>query len=175
MHACAIKVKQQYLIGWKTVGRSPRKISYYVYLFKQKGGVVNSLSKSLNYKPSLIPCGGLEVPLMLTFSCSDEWILKTLKDFVETFYTYDFTRLVANINSDENNDFEIDLDVEAPTEEPVNNSVKVLDDQNAPSVSDDTTRKLLQGEKIFWLQLMMIRLNIFILNLQCLSSYLTTF
>lgn len=88
---------------------------------------------------------------MLTFFCSDEWILKTLKDFAETFYTYDFTRLVANINSDENNDFEIDLDVEAPTEEPVNNSVKVLDDQNAPSVSDDTARKLLQGEKIFWL------------------------
>ena len=53
---------------------------------------------------------------MLTFSCSDEWILKTLKDFVETFYTYDFTRLVANINSDENNDFEIDLDVEAITQ-----------------------------------------------------------
>ena len=45
--------------------------------------------------PLLIPSGGLKVPLMSLFSCSDELIITTLKDFVETFYTYDFTGLVA--------------------------------------------------------------------------------
>ena len=70
---------------------------------------------------------------MLNFSCPYDWILNTLKDFAETFYTYDFTGLVA------------DLDVEAlATEEPFNNSTKV---SNNRSVSDKTTRRLLKGEK----------------------------
>ena len=86
-----------------------------------------------SYKPSPIYSGGLEVPLVLNFSYPYDWILNTLKDFAETFYTYDFTGLVA------------DLDVEAlATEEPFNNSTKV---SNNRSVSDKTTRRLLKGEK----------------------------
>ena len=51
--------------------------------------------------------------------------------------------LFANINSDKEIDFEINLDVEAPKSEPVNNSVEISDDRNAPNVSDATTTKLL--------------------------------
>ena len=75
---------------------------------------------------------------MLTFCCSDEWIFNTLKDFAETFYTFNFSELLANISSGKDSDFEIDLDPEVPTEE------LVSDDRNAPSASDETTRKLLQ-------------------------------
>ena len=85
---------------------------------------------------------------MLTFFCSDEWILNTLKGFVWTFCIYDFTRLVADINNDKESDFEIDLVVEAPTEEPVNNSIEVSADRNAPSISNKIARKLLQGKNI---------------------------
>ena len=69
-----------------------------------------------------------------------------MKNFVETFYTYDFNRLVADITSKEESDFEIDLDVEAPTEEPVNNSLEYSDDRNSSSVIDETARKMLQVE-----------------------------
>ena len=47
--------------------------------------------------------------------------------------------LFANINSDKEIDFEINLDVEAPKSEPV----EISDDRNAPNVSDATTTKLL--------------------------------
>ena len=77
---------------------------------------------------------------------SNELILDTLKDSVETFYPYDFTGLVADIINDEESHFEINLDVEAPTEEPVNNSVEVSDDRNALSASYETAIKLLQEE-----------------------------
>ena len=48
--------------------------------------------------------------------------------------------------SDKERDFEIDLDVEVRSEESVKNSVEASDDRNTPSVSDETTKKLLQGE-----------------------------
>ena len=48
---------------------------------------------------------------------------KTFKDFVETFYTCDFTGFVGDISSDKERDFEIALNVEAPRY-PVNNSVE---------------------------------------------------
>ena len=134
------------LFGWTTVGRVPKQIYQYVLFFIKREGVVNSLFESLNYKPSPIPSAGLEVRLMLTFPCSDEWILNTLKDFVETFCIYDFTGLAADINSDEEGDFEIDLDVEARTEGHANNSVKLSDARKAPKVSDKATRKLLLGK-----------------------------
>ena len=69
-----------------------------------------------------------------------------LKDSVETFYTYNLTGLVADIKSAKESDFEIDLNVEAPKEKPANNSVEIADGLNAPSVSEETTRKLLQGK-----------------------------
>lgn len=75
-----------------------------------------------------IPSGGLEVPLILTFSCSDEWTPNTLNSFLGTFYTNNFAELVADMSSDKEPGFEVDLDIEAPTKEPVNNSVEVSDD-----------------------------------------------
>ena len=67
-YSCAIKTKHKYFTGWKTVGHISREISRYVYFFiKQEGGRVYGKLKSLKYKPSPIPSGGLEVPLLLKF------------------------------------------------------------------------------------------------------------
>ena len=60
--------------------------------------------KSLNYKPSPIPSGGLKVHLLLTFLCPEEWVRNNMKKFINDFYTYDFT----GISSDES-DIEKDL------------------------------------------------------------------
>ena len=75
-----------------------------------------------------IPSGGLDVPLVLSFSCSDEWTLNTLNNFLGTFYPNSFAELVADISSDKEPGFEADLHIEAPTKEAVNNSVEVSDD-----------------------------------------------
>ena len=44
----------------------PREISRYIYYFiKEEEGTVEGVLNSLNYKPSPLPSGGLEVPLLL--------------------------------------------------------------------------------------------------------------
>ena len=57
--ACAI-ARHSYFVGWKTVGHIPREISRYVYFsIKQRNGKVFETLKSLKYKASPIPSGGL--------------------------------------------------------------------------------------------------------------------
>ena len=64
----------------------------------------------LNYKSSPIPSGGLEIPLQLTFSCPMEWVRDKLKDFIDDFYSYDFTGILHNDESSDDSDIEIDLE-----------------------------------------------------------------
>ena len=74
-YACAVKSKEKYFDGWKTVGHVPREISRYIYFFiKKENGKITGNVKSLNYKPSPISSGGLEIYLQLTFSCPVEWV-----------------------------------------------------------------------------------------------------
>ena len=69
----AIKTKQKYFTGSKTVGHIPCEISQYVYFFiKQEGDRVCEKLKSLKYKPFLISSEGLEVPLLLKFESQDK-------------------------------------------------------------------------------------------------------
>ena len=65
--------------------------------------------KSLNYNPLLIPSGGLEVPLLLTFSCPEEWVQNKMKHFINNLYTYDFTGIIHNYNNSDESETEIDL------------------------------------------------------------------
>ena len=141
-YACAIKTKHKYFVGWKTVGHVPREISRYVYFFiKQEGGAVNGFLKSLQYKPSPIPSAGLEVPLLLKFSCSEEWVCDALKEFVETFYSYDFTgHIVDDDKSDEESDIEVDLAIENSGE----TSYSVVDTTQADG--EEVSKKLLEED-----------------------------
>ena len=62
-YACAVKGKEKYFDGWKTVGHVPRDISRYIYFFiRKENGKTTGSVKSLNYKPSPIPSGGLKIP-----------------------------------------------------------------------------------------------------------------
>ena len=89
-YACAIKTKNSYFNDWKTVGHIPREISRCVYFFiKEENGNVSGTLKSLKYKPSPIPSGGLEVPLLLKFSAKDKWVVDTMEEFVLNFYSYE--------------------------------------------------------------------------------------
>ena len=68
--------------------------------------------KSLKYKPSPIPSGGLQVPLLLKFESQDKWVSDKIEELVENFYSFDFAGdLVVNDEDEEEIDFEA-LDIE---------------------------------------------------------------
>ena len=76
---------------------------------KENGKITGNI-KSLNYKLSPIPSGGLEIPLQLKFSCPVEWVRDKMKDFIDDFYSYDFTGILRNDESSDDSDIEIDLE-----------------------------------------------------------------
>ena len=69
-YTCAIREKNQFFNLWETVGHIPREISRHVYYFiKTEGDFANGSVISIKYRPSPIPSGGLEMPLLRKFSC----------------------------------------------------------------------------------------------------------
>ena len=83
-YACAIKIKNRFFDSLITVGHIPREISRHVHFFiKTEGGKVIGHVKSLTYRPSPIPSGGLEIPLQLTFTCDDKLTLDLMNGFCE--------------------------------------------------------------------------------------------
>ena len=106
-YACAIRAKEEYFKGWKTVGYILREILRHVYFFiKSEGGSVNGTVISTKYRTSPIPAGGLEIPLLLTFSCSKAINFGKMKTFVQTLYNYNFN---GTVNEEENSDDENEI------------------------------------------------------------------
>ena len=66
-YACAIKIKHKYFNTWLTVGHIPREISRHSYFFLKECGNISRHLICTNYRVYLIPAGGLEVLLLLTF------------------------------------------------------------------------------------------------------------
>ena len=91
-YACAIKARHSYFVGSKTVGHIPQEVSRYVYFFvKEENGKAFGTLKLLKYKVSLIPSGGLEVPLSLTFLCKEKKVVNTMEQFIQNFYTFEYS------------------------------------------------------------------------------------
>ena len=83
-YACAIKIKNCIFDSLITVGHIPREISRHLHFFiKTEAGTVIGHVKSLTYRPSPIPSGGLEIPLQLTFTCDDKLTLDLINRFCE--------------------------------------------------------------------------------------------
>ena len=78
-------------------------MSRHVYFFiKSEDGSVNGTVISTKYRTSLIPAGGLEIPLLLTFSCSEVTNVGKIKTFVQTLYDYNFNgTVIEEENSDD--------------------------------------------------------------------------
>ena len=67
-----------------TVGHIPRETSQHLQLFiKTEDGKVIVHVKSLTYRPSLIPSGGAEISLQLTFTYDDKLTLDLMNGFCE--------------------------------------------------------------------------------------------
>ena len=85
-----------------------------------------------------MPLGRLEIPLLLTFSCPEEWIRNKMKDFINDFYTYDFTGIIYNDDSSDEIEFEIDLEFTERADD------KEEVEASAPVVDNEVTSKLLR-------------------------------
>ena len=91
-YACTIRVKGKYFDVTKTVGRIQREISRHVYFFiKKEEGWITGKVLSVKYGPSPIPSGCLEIPQLLTFTCSKSITFLKMKQFVNELYNYEFT------------------------------------------------------------------------------------
>ena len=124
-YGCAIRAKEEYFKGWKTVGHIPREISRHVYFFiKSEGGSVNGTVISTKYRTSPIPAGGLEIPLLLMFSCSKAIKFEKMKTFVQTLYDYKFTgTAIEEENSDDEDEIIVINESDSQT---VNNYTQLI-------------------------------------------------
>ena len=56
---------------------------------------------------SPIPSGGLEVPLSLIFSCEQKRVIDTVEEFVENFYSFEYSdNLDSNDDTNDSDDKE---------------------------------------------------------------------
>ena len=102
-YAFVICMKNQFFNLQKTVGHIPREISRHVYYFiKTKGGFVNSSVISTKYRPSPIPSGGLEIPLLLKFLCSEQDTFEKMKKSFDSLYDF----YCSGVNDKESSDKE---------------------------------------------------------------------
>ena len=112
-YACAIKIKNRFFDSLITVGHIPREISRHVHFFiKTEDGKVIGHVKSLTYRPSPIPSGGLEIPLQLTFTCDDKLTLDLMNGFVKSLYDWNYTGLVQDNNDQDDYEEESDSDAD---------------------------------------------------------------
>ena len=102
------------------MGYIPKEISHHCYFFLKEGGNITGHLICTNYKVSPIPAGGLEVPLLLTFSVKSERIFELMKSFVSDLYEYDYTGQQVKNNEEESSHNE-EIDIQITVEENATN------------------------------------------------------
>ena len=101
-------------------GTYSNEISRHCYFFLKEDGNITGHLICTNYKVSPIPAGGLEVPLLITFSVKSERIFELIKSFVNDLYEYDYTGEQAKRNEEQSSEDE-EIDAQITVEENVTN------------------------------------------------------
>ena len=111
----------------KTVGHIAREISRHVYFFpKDEHGHIDGTVKSIDYRPSPVPTGGLEIPLTLNFK-SPRYIPHTrIDDFMSILYSFDYNENKEDERDEPSSDEEINLLIKKLLEESQSNSEVVI-------------------------------------------------
>ena len=94
------------------VGHIPREISRFCHFFINYGGKLEAHVTCAKYRPSPIPSGGLEIPILLSVKKGDatEKVFSEMETFIKSYYI-EPDRIVVSTNNENYNE-EIDLDVE---------------------------------------------------------------
>ena len=74
---------------------------------------------------------------------SQGWVRNKIKDFINDFYTYDFTGINHNNESSDKSDIEINLELAEKEDE------KEKVEASAPVVADKVTPKLLRQDSMY--------------------------
>ena len=95
------------------VGHIPREISHFCHYFINYGRKLELRVTCTNYRPSPIPSGGLEIPILLIARKGDstEEIFEKMEDLLRSYYV-EPDKIVV-----EKKDKEIDFDVDVPESE----------------------------------------------------------
>ena len=111
---------------------------------------MNGTVISTKYRTSPIPAGGLEFPLLLTFSCSKVINFEKKKTFVQTLYDYKFTgTFIEEENSDDEDEITVINESDSQT---VNNCTQLVgysDSENEDEKQDgsEESNSEYEGEK----------------------------
>ena len=122
----------------------------FIFFIKSEGGSVNGTVISTKYRTSPIPAGGLEIPLLLTFSCSKAINFEKMKTFVQTLYDYKFTgTVIEEENSDDEDEIIVINEIDSQT---VNNCTQLVgysDSENEDEKQDgsEESNPEYEGEK----------------------------
>ena len=82
-YCCKITINRADRIGDITVGYIPRELSRFVFFFIHEGGSVTGTVASITSRPSPIPEGGLEIPIIMHFVHQNKLISEKMKTFVD--------------------------------------------------------------------------------------------
>ena len=69
------------------------------YFIRTEGGFVNSSVISTKYRPSPVPSGGLEIPLLFKFSCLEQKTFEKMRSFVDSLPAGNYILKVNNRNA----------------------------------------------------------------------------
>ena len=89
----------------ETVGRIPKEVSGHTYFYiKEEGGRIDGSALSKRYRPSPIPNGGREIPLIMTFKSPRYVTHQKMNDFMTKLYYYDHQPVTGNVKPDWDSD-----------------------------------------------------------------------
>ena len=134
-YACAVRIKNRFYEHHITVGHLPREISRHVHFFiKTEGGKVKGTVKSLLYRASPIPAGGLEIPLMLKFENKDPETLDIMHGFVKSLYDWNFDGKRKEgesneVESDNEDDIDFSVTIKGNTNDVSENKMDVRENK----------------------------------------------
>ena len=80
-----------------------KNLKAHIFLFKRRERKVDGFVCSLQYQPSRIPAGGLEIPLKLTFKTPSFKAHQKMKVFLTNLYLYNYE---GKAETDEDDDAE---------------------------------------------------------------------
>ena len=109
----------------ETVDHIPREVSRHTYFYIKEGGRTDDSVLSTCYRPSLIPSGGLEIPLMMTLNSPCYIAHHKMKDFMTKLYCYDYKPVTENVESDSDSD-EFQIEIKEKVVEEVEDSEVVV-------------------------------------------------